>query len=287
MKSRVVVVLSVCVVGFFIVLTTGTVNRAGQPVDNSSHALPASLAQYYPPNTPAPAYLLAMHDLARPFSGVICDVQEGDLENARQNFSAFRDVYAEVAGMIPEWSSAYPTEPLATLETALTGGDPAAVMPAVAAMGAVCHNCHVRTMAQTQQRYRWDRFGDIALTDPLSGRDVGFAELMLMMEVSFQGIANDLAQDQLENARAQFDGFAARFAEVAEACAFCHETKRTYFVSEDITGKIATLRGELEKPEIDGNVVEGLMQSIGQESCAKCHLVHIPAAYGQQMAEVH
>lgn len=287
MKSRVAVISSVCLAAAFALLISGSENRAGQPADNSSLALPASLTQYYPPNTPAPAYLLAMHDLARPFSGVICDVQENDLENARQNFRAFREIYADVAGMIPEWSSAYPTEPLAVLESALAGGDPAAIMPAVAAVGAVCHNCHVQTMAPTQQRYRWDRFGDIALTDPLSGKDVSFPELMLMMEVSFQGIANNLAQEQPERARAQFTGFEARFAEVAEACTFCHETKRTYFVSEDITGTIANLRSELEKSEIDGNVVEGLMQSIGQESCAKCHLVHIPAAYGQQMAETH
>ncbi len=287
MKSRVAIIVLVCVTGALLLFTYAAVTSTDQKAATSAAVLPSSLDNLYPPVNPAPVYLLGMYGLARPFSGMVCDVLENDMENALSNFEAFRKAYVENSALVPEWQPMYAMDPVDQLGAAITTGDPSKIMPAVDALGRVCHGCHVAKMVPVQQKFRWDSFAGFALTDPLSGADVSFAQLMLMMETNFDGIASNLQQGQKENALAQFAGFNARFQAMADACVICHDSERHYYVSEDITGLISNLQVELSKPAVDMATVGGLLQSIGQESCSKCHLVHIPAAYGQQMMEMH
>jgi hypothetical protein len=157
----------------------------------------------------------------------------------------------------------------------------------VESVGAVCHSCHQAHMPRVQQKYRWGNFGDIALTDPLSKQDVSFAQLMLMIQTNFEGITNDLAQGQDAEAAQQLAGFQARFQEMSEACGKCHDSERLYYISADITELISGLQTELARPTVDPTAVGELLLTIGQESCSKCHLVHIPAAYSQQLSDPH
>jgi len=286
-KRSVLVIVLVVLAGVLVAIIGSSVSGSDDRMKALPAIIPASLDQHYPPQSPAPRYWLAMLGLSKPFSGMVGDVQEGDLENAQLNFERFKKLYEEVSALVPEWSGSYPAEPVERLGLALASGDPSGIMPAVQAMGAVCHSCHLGFMAPVQQKYRWPHFGDISLTDPVSGQEVGYAQLMLMMETNFSGIDNDLAQGQTENAARQFAAFSARFKEFGDGCMICHETERQHYVSGDITSQISNLQSELGRPEIDREKVGGLLKSIGQESCAKCHLVHIPAAYAQQAGQVH
>jgi cytochrome c556 len=286
MKSRVVVIGLVCVAGMFFILINAALNTTSPHVAMTAEILPATLDQFYPPMSPAPAYLLAMLNLGKHLSTTMCDVQENDLENARGNFEAFKKEYVRISTMIPEWKEKYPMAPLEQLETVITTGDPSKIMPAGEPVAAVCHSCHLTFMSRVQQKYRWGNFGNITLTDPLSKQDVSFARLMLMMETNFEGITNDLAQGQNANALPQLAGFQARFEEMNAACVACHDSGQLYYTGADITKKISDLQAELTKPKADLNVVRELVLTIGQESCSKCHLVHIPAAYSQQVGEL-
>lgn len=254
-------------------------NRKGEEV---IQRLPASLDSLYPPGKPAPTYFLAMQDMARSFSGMTSDIFENDLANARGNFKLFKKIYGDVAKMVPEWIPQYPLQPVENLGAALDSGQPANIMTAMEEVGKVCHHCHLTYMVPTQQKYRWEDFGEINVTDPLSGKEVSFGNLMLMMETNFAGIGADIEQGQKENALHQFDGFNARFQAMVETCMICHDSERKYYVDRKVMDIIADLQLELSKPTVEAGVVGGLMESIGKESCARCHLVHIPAAYGQQ-----
>jgi cytochrome c556 len=241
--------------------------------------LPASLDNYYPPKVPQPQYLLDMIGLAESFMGIVCDLFDEDLPNARANFEQFKVQYETVAAMVPEWQEAYPAAPVEALGRALQAGDPAAVMAAVDEVGAVCHNCHLGTMVAAQQKYRWDKFSDISAVDPLAQEDVEFAQLMRRMEVSMVGIGMNLKRGQTENALKHLHGFEARFRTVSETCWNCHESERTYFTDPSIFDRIEKLKIALAEPNVDGAAAGALLQEIGQESCSKCHLVHLPAAY--------
>lgn len=245
--------------------------------------LPASLAQFYPPKSPAPVYMLVMHQLSRPLSGMMCDLLEGDMENAQKNFVAFEQQYVKVAGMVPEWSHMFQLAAVEKLGEALSAGKQEEVMAAMGQVGQTCEGCHRTSMPAVQHAYHWPDFDVISTEDPLSKSAVSFKQLMLMMETSMSGTSNDLQQGQLDNARRQLAGFEARFLAMSQTCTACHDTERKYYVDKEVTATIDALKASLSQEEIDPHAIEGMFQRIGQESCYKCHLVHIPAAYAKKL----
>ncbi len=284
--KTVVVALVLATVTIFFLSAIDLTGNVPEP-KQESNVLPKSLDTLYPPISGSPVYLESMMNMSRPFSGMISDVMQQDFENARGNFERFKQMYIESSKLVPEWSDHYPMEPVTQLESALNGNEPALIMPAVEELGKICHGCHLTTMVQVQQKYHWSNFADVIVTDPLSGKDVSFAQLMLMMETNFSGIGNDLMQGQKENAVRNFDGFAARFQAMTESCMMCHDSEREYYVDASITDMMANLKKELLSSDTDHAKAGNLLMSIGKESCSKCHLVHIPAAYAQQLMYSH
>ena len=243
--------------------------------------LPASLDKLFPPQAPAPLFLIAKHEMAQPFSGIMVDLMENDPANAATNFEAFRTKYESVSRLVPEWTGRFPMAPVEELGKALASHDPQQVMGAMQAVGQTCHTCHIQSMARVHAKYHWPDFKSISLTDPLSGQDVSYPQMMQMLEGSLTGVGVDLAQGQIEHAQKNAAGFAARFQLLKESCATCHDSERKYYVDAEVIAMIDELGKAVSTPSVDGKAVGGLMQKIGQESCFKCHLVHIPAAYSK------
>lgn len=239
---------------------------------------PTSLDSLYPPVAQAPMLLLRMLELGEALSGVAVDLVEQDVEHARAGLDRLKTEYAAVSRLVPEWEAAYPTDPLDEVASAMESGDPEQIGTALAAVGAVCHECHVANMAKVHYRYRWGDFARINVSDAASGRQLAFRQLMQEMETAFTGIAVDLRQQQVENARAQFATFQARFSLLATTCVACHTTERKYFIDSDVLQVMERLRVVLQSNTPDATQAMELGQQIGAESCSKCHLVHAPAA---------
>jgi cytochrome c556 len=245
-------------------------------------ALPASLENLYPPGAAAPLFLISKIEMATRFSGIVGDLFENDPVNAQKNYETFRQQYIGMATMVPEWRDGFPLAPVDELGSALSSGDQPLVMKALEGVGAVCHSCHLDNMARVQQKYHWGDFSGLALTDPVTGEEVSFARLMLAIQFNMAGVGIDLEQGQKENAQKQLAGFKARFAVFKETCQACHDSERKYFVDASIDGMVDRLAAQLEQATPDPKAVGELLHGIGQESCSKCHLVHIPAAYAQE-----
>jgi hypothetical protein len=248
--------------------------------------LPASLDNLFPPKTEQPVYLFRMLGMSKPFTGIVVDLFENDIENVSANFEKFRTQYLEVSKLVPEWESYFPLEPVDELGTALKTGDQEKVMAAVQQVSKVCSDCHIPNMPRVQHKYHWGNFNAITVTDPLTKQEVIFQQLMLFIEANFTGIEVDVEQDQIENAQRQFQGFRARFQAMGETCMNCHDTERHYYVDESVMAMIDKLGQALSASPVDPNIVGKLSLGIGMESCFKCHLVHVPAAAAQlQMAK--
>jgi hypothetical protein len=209
------------------------------------------------------------------------DWMEGDPANSQTNYDTFKTKYLAASKLVPEWQAYYPSEPLEALGVALKSGDQVKIMVAYENVGKLCHDCHVRTMAPTQLKYHWGDFEMITVTDPVTNSDVPFSRFKLMMEMEFSGIGTDLGQGQPENALNHLNGFEQRFQALKETCDACHDSERKYFVDDSITGMIDNLKTKLNETTIDAGAVGELLQGIGQESCSKCHLVHVPGAYAK------
>ena len=250
-------------------------NQQVAKLDHLFGPLPASLDNFYPPRAEAPVYFLRMLDLNNSIAGTMVDVLSNDMENARTNFGRFKANYNEMSQMVPEWTSLFPAEPLSELENALASGDPGKIMPAFEGVGAVCEACHVSQMSKTYIKYHWPDFESFQFPDPFGKGDIGYHQLMMYLNLGLVGIGNELAQGQNDKAIEQFNGFNTSFQALKGTCGLCHETDRTYFVDQKIQSLIDNLGQVVASPEVDMQKVMELSHAIGEESCGKCHMVHM------------
>jgi len=243
--------------------------------------LPEALAGLYPPRAREPVYLRSMLGLSSALSGIAADVLESDQDNARAGFARLRSEYLEAAGLVPEWRDRFPLGPLELLEAALAGTDAGACLEALEALGATCHACHVDTMVPVQQAYRWKSFARISCEDGATGEALGYVKLMRDLDLAMAGIAADVAQGQRPAAQAYLDRFRKRFDQLGRTCFGCHTGKREHYVDASVREQVDQLGAALERSPIDVQRVTALLESIGDESCGRCHLVHMPAAMAQ------
>lgn len=244
----------------------------------STVRLPAALDKYYPPVAAQPVYLFKMLKLETSFSGIVVDLMEDDMEGARGSFADFQRDYGEAAAMVPEWKDAFPAETMKELGAALASGDKTKVMSAYAALGGACHACHAATMVPVQQKYRWGSMGALKVKDPLSGETTGYSPFKRYMAANLAGIMVDLKQGQTENARKQFQGFRARFQALTETCRSCHTEKSKPYIDGDVQDALEKIGDAFTRRAVDGEEISVLTRTIGEKSCSKCHLVHVPAA---------
>jgi cytochrome c556 len=247
----------------------------------ASAKLPPSLDSFYPPNAQGPVYVMAMHEMAMPMSGMITDMMEGDMPNAKANFKRFNEQYLRISNMVPEWQSYYSPSSVDKLGAALESDDPAKVMGAMEDVGKSCSGCHEAFMPLAFFKYHWGDFKAISVTNPATKEDMPFQVLMQMLNAEMNGVMNDLGQGQIEAARAHANGLAAQYQALKEACTACHDTERRYFVDADVMGMLGKLQSTMSQSAPDPRAVGEIIQGIGMESCHKCHLVHVPAAFSK------
>ena len=240
--------------------------------------IPGSLDSFYPPQSGQPVFLIGMLQLDTFFSGIAADVMDNDIQGARKSYDDFRSQYMKVLEMVPEWKGYYPVEPVRKLGEELVKGDPGRVMEAFGKVGGICHECHTATMVPAQQKYHWGDFGNIKVTDPLSRESVDFTLFKKFLSTNFAGISTNLRQGQVEQARNQLAGFKARFQALKGTCENCHDQESAYYVNGDVEVLLDKLEDALSVKKVEPQKVGELVQSVGRQSCSKCHLVHVPAA---------
>jgi cytochrome c556 len=245
-------------------------------------SLPSSLDAFFPPKAKEPIYLFRMLGLAAPMSGIIVDFMEKEPQNAIANFEKFKAQYQDVSKLVPEWTQEYSLAPVDGLGRALKTGNQEAVMKAFEQVDGVCTKCHLENMVRVQQKYHWGDFYAIKTKDPVTQEEVDGTKLMQYLDSSLTGISVDLAEGQKENARKQLHAFKMRFQTLKNVCEECHGADpRKYYVDESVQAMISGLEQTLSGPSLDSQKANSLIQGIGMESCFKCHLVHVPAAFAQ------
>lgn len=274
-------VLSLLAFGIAIEATAANPIAAG----SDQEPLPASLAAWYPPQQEMPLFYLHMHDLEMAQAAVINDVLQGDIANAKAGFERFAAAYHKIGEMVPEWKHYLDTGALEAMKAAMAGGDQGAFMGSLERMGKSCEECHHANMPRVAMNYRWPRVERTPITDPVTGQSLKFKQFKQMMSLSFTGIATDLSQGQMENALKNYDAFAARFGKLEGSCTDCHTTDRRYYVDEEMAAVVEELGTVLKSGTGTPDQVKGLMMQIGQETCAKCHMVHVPATYAPYYAK--
>lgn len=239
---------------------------------------PAALDNFFPPKAPAPVLLFKMLELNEALAGTAVNMMEQDFENAGKHYATFKERYAAMSKLVPEWERYYDLEAVDELGAAMKAGDQGRVMAAFGRVGGTCHACHVDNMAAVQFKYHWDDFSRVQATDPVTNQPSAFAPFMQHMAMSFDGIGIDLKEGQADRAAKHAEDFEKRFHAMGETCSACHQTERKYYVDASVTAMVSELTAVAKSPNPDLAKLGQLTQAIGMESCFKCHLVHIPAA---------
>lgn len=270
-------------VGSVVIILTQNTNGANAIAKNADRttSLPISLDDYFPPKAEQPIYLMRMLGMARPLAGIMADLSENDFANVMANFEQFKTQYVGVSKLVPEWEEDFPLAPVNELGDALKSGDQGKVMAAFGSVGKVCADCHLAHQSKAYYKYHYGDFHGIKVTDPLTQQQVDFQQFMLFLDVCFNGIALNVEQGQIENAKRQLRGFRARFETLEESCQNCHDTERHYYVDPSVKAMIEKLEQTLDASPVDPKQIGMISQGIGIESCFKCHLVHVPAAAAQ------
>lgn len=247
--------------------------------------LPASLAKHYPPVANHEVFYEFMHDMERTLGAAEVNLREGDMDNALEAYKAFQTKYTNIATLVPEWKHYLDIEVFDVISTALSSGDQGAVMAGFQRLGASCDRCHHDNMARVSLLYRWQRMGEMVVDDPVTGNELPFKLFKHELGYNFNGIGVDLMEGQISAAQNHFTEFKQRFDALADTCAECHETERRYYVDPEIQGTVADLGKQLQSEQPDINRIMGDIQSIGDGSCNKCHLVHVPGSYAPYFLE--
>ncbi|HEY9204284.1 MAG TPA: hypothetical protein VIO58_00050 [Candidatus Methanoperedens sp.] len=251
-------------------------------------ALPKSLDNLFPPKADRPIWLLGMLAQGTYFTSIAADLSENDMANAKEDFKKFKAQYKNNSKLVPEWEGYFPMFPVDSLEAAMKTGDQQKIMAAYGNMGQVCENCHSINMPKVQMKYHWKTLDGKKFTEisvPLSNENVSFSRLMQLIDANFVGVGADLGQNQIENAKLRFKDFNATFQAMKGVCGDCHTTKRKYYIDEDVQTMVDDLGQALAESPVDPGKAGMLSQEIGEESCFKCHLVHVPAALAQTREE--
>jgi len=240
--------------------------------------LPKSLDALYPPRAQTPVYTARMTAMALPGEAMLEQLTQGDHKNALASFEKFVGQYKEVRDLVPEWADSFPMGPIDELRKALASGDMGKVMPVVDKVTEICRDCHVERMTAVQQVYYWKDTRAFKVDDPVSRQKVSYAEFMHSLGGSLAAIGAEFGQGNKDAAEKQLAAFEKRFEKLEDTCSYCHGTPREYFVDKSVKKMIADFGKELGKADPDPAYLDRLGKQIGNDSCFKCHLVHMPAA---------
>ena len=242
---------------------------------DTAAVLPKGLEKYYPPNTEGPVYLFRMLTLEGLFSGIAAEITEDDLEGARGLFPLFKTEYMAMKNMVAEWEEDFPVNVVEALGNALTGTDKNLMFAAFGGVGRVCHQCHVTSMVAVQQKYRWGNFAGLTVEDGGDGGRKPYDDFKKSIAVNMAGVRIDAAQGQWDSARNHFSMLQKRFAALTNTCTNCHAEEPKNFTDPP---SLPLLENELLKDQPDKGKIDDLLQGLGGQSCANCHLIHVPAA---------
>ena len=263
-----------------LIFTTST-GFAQSASDSPPKPMPHSLDAFYPPTAQAPIHLFEMLKLETFFAGILVNLGEDDAKGISKSYEGFKSQYQAVREMVPEWEGFYPTAPVEELGAVLKKGERGEVMAAYEKVGGICHNCHIHTMVPVQQKYHWGDFMTISLTDPVIKENVPFSLFKKFLSTSMAGITVNMAEGQPENALTQYKEFELRFTTLQKSCFGCHKKEPRSFVDPSVKEFVVKLGEVLSVEDFKPEKVQELTQAIGRESCFKCHLVHLPAAFSR------
>lgn len=239
-------------------------------------SLPPALDSIYKgsvPETPSSQYIVEMFKLADPLEGIAVNAQEGDMANAKSNFTEFKAQYQKLSKMVPQWKGYWDINPVNQLGADLNKNNISAVFQDVGKIGQGCSKCHANEMPQVWAKYYWRDFDTVNVSTPegnLSWTDA----MTKYLDTGFSGIGLNLREGKQQDAINSSELFKVMLLNFKQACNECHKTPRYYFVSNDVFSQIDEMQHDIQTGNFTG--AQNIRIQLGDD-CIRCHIIHMPA----------
>lgn len=228
---------------------------------------PASLAQWYKPQSKRQVWLHTMFKLRREMQAVDMYAKAQDGEAMQKWAAKLNEDYAKITEMVPEWKLRVDLIAMDTLQKSVTDKRFDDVATALADMNKNCQSCHADFRAVTATLYRAPDFSKMKVN---GATDFNAHMRTLSQQVNRINIA--AIDDKQDAALSAFGELSASMTQLGETCATCHKTDaQTYpnpAMSQAMTELERSLRGDVlsEKGKALGTVAV--------MACAQCHGTH-------------
>lgn len=237
--------------------------------------LPQSIDQYY--QSMPPMFMMNMLKLGSSFVGIIVNVEDGDMANAKNSSEGFFTNYNKTSVMVPEWSHYFNITLAEKLVQSVNAGNTSQIFQAVYNIGKTCDNCHRDNQPKVWAKYHAKDFRNVTIntTNPNESVLPWSDAKMMYLVTGFDGITTNAMEGQTDKAIVRFEQFRTMFNNMAEACTQCHMEKPKAFVGKDIKDAISDLGNETYNRNMTG--IMHYIEKIGHNSCHQCHMVHKPS----------
>lgn len=284
MKKTILAIITVLATIGAIIVYTQYMVEPGLYSGKHAWELPNSLDPYYPnspyQNKPPSAYLGQMFTIVTSMEGIIVNTLQGDNINATNSFDAFAFQYKATSDLIPEWKRYFDINAVNRLGKAVKSGDQKEIFANLEKVGKACDNCHIQVKPLVWAKYYWPNFDNIKIntTNPNDSPLPWKEAKQKYIATSFDGITVSLQKGDTAGALKSYDQFRAMFINLKDGCNGCHNTPRTYYVSDDILSLVDSIPENINDPPTLGSI----MGQIG-DGCMKCHIIHQPAQFAKEL----
>ncbi len=235
-------------------------------------SLPKSLNNFYQnstPETPSSEWVGEMFIQAGAFDGMIANIQEGDMANANVSYNVFAKEYMKISKKVPSWKGYFDISAVKKLGNDIsTNANDSVLSKDIEKVGATCEKCMGERTAQVWAKYYWRDFDTVNISG------IAWPDAMKMLAVNFAGIGANAAEGNQTATNNSFNQFKVSYADVKDACNNCHDSPRTYYVSDDVFAKIDQMGTNITENNLTN--VQAIQKELGIQ-CYRCHVLHWPA----------
>ena len=191
-------------------------------------SLPKSLDKLYEgsvPETPGNAYLGQMFKTVGAFDGIVVNLQENDIANAKVNYKQFSDEYNKMSNMVPKWKGFYRMKLVDQLGKDLDSNNVPKAFEDIGKIGESCDRCHRDVKPQVWAKYYWRDFDTVNITTP-EGNMTWHPAMAKYLATPFEGIVVNGAENKWTESNKSYQLFKIMFGNLRKACNNCHKTPR-------------------------------------------------------------
>jgi nitrate/TMAO reductase-like tetraheme cytochrome c subunit len=133
----------------------------------------------------------------------------------------------------------------------------------------------------------------IKVTDPISEEEMSYKAYMYRLSANFKEMTVNFSQEQYMKVFQAANHFQKRIREFRSVCSKCHVSEwsrsavsvKQFFVNDDILEVVQDMKKDLATGEPSPERFWENIETIGIQSCKKCHLVHQSLTLIQQAWE--